>query len=153
MPKITPFLWFNDDVEDAMTFYLRVFPEGCIVNTIPGPDGTLMGATFELCGQQFMGLNGGPLHQFTHAISMFVSCKDQQEVDHYWSALTAHGGQEDRCGWLKDKFGLSWQIVPDALAQTLGGPNPEGAGRAMQAMMGMKKLIVADLLKAYAGSD
>ena len=114
------------------------------------PAGTVMTCSFELAGQKFTALNGGPMYKFTEAISFFVDCEDQAEVDRYWDALT-DGGEASQCGWLKDKFGLSWQIVPRALGETLGGSDAEGSMRAMQAMMGMKKLDVAALERAYKG--
>lgn len=112
------------------------------------PAGTVMGGSFVLAGQEFMVLNGGPKFKFNESISLFVRCKDQEEVDYFWERLTADGGEESQCGWLKDKFGLSWQIVPDALSEALGNPDPEKAQYAVQAMMKMKKIIVADLAKA-----
>ncbi|CAN5187898.1 VOC family protein [soil metagenome] len=156
MSKIAPFLWFDNNAEEAMNFYTGIFPNAKIGNVSrygegsPMPAGTVMSCTFELGGQEFMAMNGGPMFTFTEAISFFVDCEDQAEVDKYWDALT-EGGEESQCGWLKDKFGLSWQIIPRALGQTLGGSDAAGSGRAMQAMMGMKKLIVADLEKAYRG--
>jgi predicted 3-demethylubiquinone-9 3-methyltransferase (glyoxalase superfamily) len=160
MQKITPFLWFDSNAEEAMNFYTSIFPDSKIGYTsrynkgaaeVSGrPEGSLMTASFELCGQEFMVLNGGPEFKFTEAVSFMVRCKDQEEVDFYWNKLV-EGGEESQCGWLKDKFGLSWQIVPDALGQYLGGSDPAGAGRAMQAMLKMKKLIVEDLKNAYEG--
>ena len=122
MQKITPFLWFDDNAEEAMNFYVSIFADARIVSTMPGPDGKLMGGTFVLKGQEMMVLNGGPMYSFTPAISLFVKCETQQEVDHYWQKLTA-GGCEEPCGWLKDKFGLSWQIIPNALGELLGAPD------------------------------
>jgi len=152
MTTITPFLWFDNQLEEAMALYSATFPDSKITHIQrQTPDGPAFTATFELAGQKFMGLNGGPHDAFNDSISLFVSCKDQAEVDHYWTALTADGGKEVQCGWLKDKFGISWQIVPDALFKTISGPDPEGAKRATEAMMGMKKLIVADLEAAYRG--
>jgi len=153
MTTITPYLWFNDDLEAAVDFYKSIFPEAKVGNLMRNPDssGTLFTADFELAGQKFMGLNGGPHFKFTEAISLFVSCADQAEVDHFWSRLTADGGQESQCGWLKDKFGLSWQIIPKQLMQTIGGSDRAGAKRALDAMMQMRKIDVATLEKAYAG--
>lgn len=151
MQKITPFLWFEDNCEEAMKFYTSVFKDAKIVSTMPGPDGKVMTGTMELFGQQFMVLNGGPQFKFTEAVSFFVSCEDQAEVDEYWEKLTADGGEESQCGWLKNKYGLSWQIIPKALGECLGDPDREKAGRAMQAMLGMKKIVVADLEKARDG--
>jgi predicted 3-demethylubiquinone-9 3-methyltransferase (glyoxalase superfamily) len=154
MPKITPFLWFNDQAEEAMNFYTSIFknskvgtvsryPEGA-----PGPAGKVMSATFQLEGQEFMALNGGPLFKFTEAISFFVTCETQQEVDDLWAKLSA-GGEESQCGWLKDKFGLSWQIIPSALGKMLGDKDREKAKRVMQAMLKMKKIDIAGLQRAY----
>lgn len=151
MTKITPFLWFDDRIEEAVNFYVSVFRNARITSKTPGPNGSFMSMTFELDGQDFMALNGGPQFKFTEAISFFVSCKDQAEVDYYWDKLTADGGAESMCGWLKDKYGLSWQIIPEALMGYLGGPDKAGANRAMQAMLQMRKIVVADLEKAYAG--
>lgn len=152
MKKITPFLWFEDRLEEAFDFYVSVFPDAEIRNVMrQGPDGPVFSASFRLFDQDFMGLNGGPAHAFSDAVSFFVSCKDQEEVDYYWEKLTADGGKELQCGWLRDKFGLAWQIIPEALTETLQGADPEGAQRAMQAMLEMKKIVVADLRKAYAG--
>lgn len=150
MGKITPFLWFDDNAEEAINFYRSVFPASTLVNTMPGPGGKLMGATFELEGQRFMALNGGPHHKFTPAISMFVNCETQAEVDDLWTKLS-DGGREDQCGWLQDRFGLSWQIIPTALPKLLGNTDREGAGRAMQAMLGMRKIDIAGLERAFAG--
>ena len=154
MSKITPFLWFDDQLEDAMTFYAGIFPEAKITSVQRmGDGGPVFTATFELAGQKFMGLNGGPQFEFTEAVSFMVACKDQSDVDRYWDMLTADGGEESMCGWLKDKYGLSWQIVPDALFQTLNGPDREGAERAREAMLRMRKIVVADLEKAYRGTE
>ena len=150
MQKITPFLWFDDNAEEAMNFYVSIFADARIVSTMPGPDGKLMGGTFVLKGQEMMVLNGGPMYSFTPAISLFVKCETQQEVDHYWQKLTA-GGCEEPCGWLKDKFGLSWQIIPNALGELLGAPDREKAGRALQAMLQMKKIDIAALQEAFDG--
>jgi predicted 3-demethylubiquinone-9 3-methyltransferase (glyoxalase superfamily) len=154
MQKITPFLWFDDQAEEAMHFYTSIFrnskvgtvsryPEGA-----PGPAGKVMSATFQLEGQEFMALNGGPLFKFTEAISFFVNCETQEEVDELWAKLSA-GGKESQCGWLKDKFGLSWQIVPSALGRMLGDKDREKAKRVMQAMLKMKKIDIAGLQRAY----
>ena len=150
MQKITPFLWFDDNAEEAMNFYVSIFADARIVSTMPGPDGKLMGGTFVLKGQEMMVLNGGPMYSFTPAISLFVKCETQQEVDYYWQKLT-EGGSEDACGWLKDKFGLSWQIIPNALGELLGAPDREKAGRALQAMLQMKKIDIAALQEAFDG--
>jgi predicted 3-demethylubiquinone-9 3-methyltransferase (glyoxalase superfamily) len=149
--KISPFLWFNDNAEEAMNFYCSVFKDSKKVGTMPGAEGKVMGVEFELNGQRFMGLNGGPNFKFNEAVSFFVSVETQEEVDYYWKKLTADGGEESQCGWLKDKFGLSWQIVPNALTELLGSPDREKAGRAMQAMLQMKKIDIAGLKKAFEG--
>jgi predicted 3-demethylubiquinone-9 3-methyltransferase (glyoxalase superfamily) len=139
MQKITPFLWFDNNAEAAMSFYCSVFKDSKIISSHP------MGGSFELFGQQFMVLNGGPMFKFTEAISLYVDCKDQEEIDYYWNKLIADGGQESRCGWLKDKFGLSWQIIPSVLPKYLGDPDPEKAKNAMDAMLKMNKIIIKDL--------
>jgi predicted 3-demethylubiquinone-9 3-methyltransferase (glyoxalase superfamily) len=148
MQKIAPFLWFNDNAEEAMHFYVSVFKDGRITSKTPGPDGKLLVGTLELFGQEFMVLNGGPEFTFNEAISLFVKCETQAEVDDLWTKLT-DGGEESQCGWLKDKFGLSWQIIPNALGELLGDPDREKAGRVMQAMLGMKKIDIAGLRQAY----
>lgn len=161
---ITPFLWFDDNLDDALRLYAEVFPDLVLHEVTrypagaPGPEGTgtsngrLMTATFEIAGQRLMGLNGGPMFAFTEALSLFVSVETQDEVDRLWSALTADGGQESQCGWLKDKYGLSWQIVPTVLGAVLGSSDAAGAGRAMQAMLQMRKLDIAALQAAHDGS-
>ena len=157
MQKITPFLWFNDNADEAIKFYTSVFKNSKLINASyygdagPGPKGTIMTATIELEGQRFSALNGGPHFKFTEAISLLVHCKTQEEVDYYWEKLTADGGQESQCGWLKDKFGLSWQITPDELLKVWTEGDPAKAQRVMQAMMTMKKLIIEDLEAAAAG--
>ncbi|HLP39743.1 VOC family protein [Lacibacter sp.] len=148
MQKITPFLWFDGNAEEAMNFYLSVFKNSKQIATMPGPGGSVMGVTFELEGLEFQGLNAGPMFKFNEAVSFFVKSDTQEEIDYYWEKLTADGGEESMCGWLKDKFGLSWQIVPPILGKLLGDPDREKAGRAMQAMMKMKKIIIADLQNA-----
>ena len=152
MKKITPFLWFDTQAEEAMNFYVSIF-KNSKVGSIQraGPDGPVMSVTFQLEGQDFMALNAGPQFKFNEAISFFVDCKTQEEVDELWTKLTAGGGEESMCGWLKDKYGLSWQIVPSALGEMLGDKDPEKAHRAMQAMLKMQKIIIADLQKAYDG--
>ena len=144
MQKITPFLWFDGQAEEAMLFYTSVFK-----NSKPGSvsrnGDQVFSASFELEGLGFIALNGGPQFKFTEAVSMYVNCADQAEVDYYWQKLTENGGSESQCGWLKDKFGLSWQIIPAALARLLGDPDPARAGRAVQAMLTMKKINVAQL--------
>ena len=152
MQKITTFLWFDTQAEEAMKFYVSIFKNSKIVSTMPGPDGKVMTGTFELEGQRFMALNGGPHFKFTEAISLFVNCETQAEVDELWNKLTAGGGAESQCGWLKDKFGLSWQIVPSALGRMFGDKDRAKAGRAMQAMLQMKKLDIAKLQRAFDGN-
>jgi predicted 3-demethylubiquinone-9 3-methyltransferase (glyoxalase superfamily) len=154
MPKITPFLWFDHQAEEAMNFYAAIFKNSKIGNVTrygeagPGPKGSVMTATFELEGQEFMVLNGGPQYKFTEAVSFFVNCNSQEEVDTLWEKLT-EGGEEGPCGWLKDKFGLSWQIIPTALGEMLNDPDPEKAQRVMQAMFQMKKIEIKTLKQAY----
>lgn len=156
MQKITPFLWFNNNAEEAMNHYTSIFKDSRIVGVSrygdagPGPKGTVMTGTFEIEGQQYYVLNGGPQFKFTEAISLFVNCETQDEVDELWAKLS-EGGEESRCGWLKDKFGLSWQIVPAILGKLLNSPDKEKSKRAMQAMMQMGKLDIAALQKAYDG--
>lgn len=152
MQTVTPFLWFDDNLEEAVTFYTSVFKDSKAGEIRRGPDGKAFGANWELNGQKFMGLNGGPTHaNFTEAISFFVKVETQEEVDELWEKLTADGGEESMCGWLKDKFGLSWQIVPTALEKLLGDPDPERSRRAMQAMLKMRKLNIAALQRAADG--
>jgi predicted 3-demethylubiquinone-9 3-methyltransferase (glyoxalase superfamily) len=151
MQKITTFLWFDSKAEDAMKFYTSIFKNSKIVSTSPGPGGSIMTGTFILDGQEFIALNGGPMFKFTEAISLFVRCETQEEIDEKWKELTADGGQESMCGWLKDKFGLSWQIIPSILGQLISDKDPEKAGRAMQAMMKMKKIDIAALKRAHEG--
>lgn len=149
MSKITPFLWFDNNAEEAMKLYTSIFKDSKVHSTSPGPNGTIMSATFELNGQQFMVLNAGPVFKFNEAVSFFIDCDTQEEVDYYWNALTADGGEEGRCGWLKDKFGVSWQVVPKLLGQLLSDPTPAKAQAAMQAMLQMNKIDSAALQAAY----
>lgn len=155
--KITTFLWFDNNAEEAANFYVSVFKNSRIRQSArypegsPGPVGTIMTVEFELDGQEFIALNGGPHFKFTEAISLAVHCQTQEEVDYYWEKLAADGGQESQCGWLKDKYGLSWQIVPDALLNQWTTSDPAKAQRVMQAMMGMKKIIIKDIEAAAAG--
>lgn len=157
MARITPFLWFDNQAEEAMNFYTSIFKNSKVGDVRrygeagPGQPGQVMTAEFELEGQQFMVLNGGPQFTFSEAISFFVSVETQAEVDDLWDKLTADGGQESQCGWLKDKFGLSWQIVPTALGELLGDPDPDKSGRVMQAMLQMKKIDIAALEQAAKG--
>ena len=153
MKKITPFLWFESQAEEAMNFYASVFKNSKVLGVSRGPNGQAQSVTFELEGQEFVGFNAGPEFKFNESISFFVDCKDQAEVDYYWQRLTADGGEESQCGWLKDKFGLSWQIIPSALGEMLGDPDPEKAKRAMEAMLKMRKIVIANLKKAYEGDE
>jgi len=151
MKKITPFLWFDTQAEEAMNFYVSLFKNSKVLNVSRGPDGKAFIVSFELDGQEFMALNAGPEFKFNESISMYVDCVDQAEVDYLWDALTADGGEESMCGWLKDKYGLSWQIVPKQLGELMGDPDPEKSQRVREAMLKMQKIIVADLQKAYDG--
>jgi predicted 3-demethylubiquinone-9 3-methyltransferase (glyoxalase superfamily) len=154
MQKFTPFLWFDTEGEEAARFYTSIFPNSRIVNVsyygegAPRPAGMIMTVEFELDGQTFVALNGGPDFTFTEAISFQVSCETQEEVDTYWSKLTVDGGEEGPCGWLKDKYGLSWQVTPTALPRLLADPDPEKAQRVMAAMLRMKKIEIAELERA-----
>ena len=151
MKKITPFLWFDTQAEEAMNFYVSIFKNSKAGNVSRGSDGKAFIVTFELDGQEFMGLNAGPQFKFNEAISMYVNCEDQAEVDELWAKLTADGGEESMCGWLKDKYGLSWQIIPKALGELMGDPDPVKAQRVTQAMLQMQKIDVARLQQAYDG--
>jgi predicted 3-demethylubiquinone-9 3-methyltransferase (glyoxalase superfamily) len=151
MKKITPFLWFDDQAEEAMNFYVSVFKNSKVLGVSLGPNGKAFSVTFELEGQEFMALNAGPQYRFNEAISFFVDCKTQGEVDELWEKLTADGGEESMCGWLKDKYGLSWQIIPSALGEMLGDPDPVKAKRAMDAMLKMRKIEIEGLRLAYEG--
>ena len=155
MQKITPFLWFDNNAEEAMNFYTSVFKDAVISSVTrygkagPGPEGSVMTAAFRLNGMDFVALNGGPVFKFTEAISFVINCETQEEVDCYWDKLS-EGGKESECGWLKDKFGLSWQVVPFALPRLLQDKDRKKAQNVMKAMMKMKKIIIADLEQAYA---
>jgi len=155
MQKITPFLWFDQNAEEAVKFYISVFKKGKIVNIArypegaPGPEGSAMTVEFQLFGQNFVALNGGPDFKFTEAISFMVNCRTQREVDYYWKKLTA-GGKEVQCGWLKDKYGLSWQIVPTVLMDLLNSKDRAKSARVMQAMLAMVKIDIKRLKKAAA---
>jgi len=151
MSKITPFLWFDTQAEEAMNFYVSLFKNSKVYNISRAPNGNAFTVAFSLDGQDFIGLNAGPQFKFNEAVSMFVNCEDQAEVDYFWNALIADGGEESMCGWLKDKYGLSWQIVPKQLGELMGDPDPLKSGRVMDAMLAMQKIIVADLQKAYDG--
>ena len=153
MQKIVPFLWFDDQAEEAMNFYVSIFKNSKVISVSrygeagPGPKGTVMSATFQLDGQRFMALNGGPLFSFSPAISFFVNCETQEAVDELWEKLSA-GGKKERCGWLKDKFGVSWQIIPTALGKLLSDPDPARSKRVMQAMLQMQKIDIEGLENA-----
>ncbi|HXO53764.1 MAG TPA: VOC family protein [Mycobacterium sp.] len=150
MPSITPSPWFDNKLEEAAQFYTAIFPNSTIesVNRYtdagPGTPGDVVSGTFVLDGQRFVGINGGPEFQFTEAVSFMVECKDQNEVDYYWERLV-DGGEESQCGWLKDRFGLSWQIVPTRLLELTGDPDPARAAAAAKAMLGMRKIVIAEL--------
>jgi predicted 3-demethylubiquinone-9 3-methyltransferase (glyoxalase superfamily) len=154
MPKITPFLWFDGKAEEAMNFYVSVFKNSKVVRVSrygeagPGPKGTVMSATFQLDGQDFFALNGGPQFTFSPAISFFVNCETQQEVDELWEKLS-EDGEKNRCGWLKDKYGLSWQIIPSVLGKLLQDKDVEKANRVMKAMLQMDKIDIKRLQQAY----
>lgn len=156
MQKIVPFLWFEDQAEEAMEFYLSVFRKGKARRVTrygregPGPEGAVMAAAFRIAGMDFVALNGSGKIPFTQAVSFAVNCKTQKEIDRYWERLS-EGGKEQRCGWLRDRYGVSWQIVPAALARMLGDPDPEKAGRVMEAMLPMGKLDLGALKRAYRG--
>ena len=157
MQKIIPFLWFDGQAEEAARFYVALLPDSRIervtrspADTPSGPAGMVLTVEFTLAGTRFMGLNGGPQFPFTEAVSFQIACRDQAEVDQLWTAL-CDGGSEHQCGWLKDRWGLSWQVVPTRLHELLGDPDPDRAGRAMQAMLGMKKLDIAALERAVDG--
>ena len=156
MQKITPFLWFDGKAEEATNFYVSVFKNAKVVNMRrwgrggPSPEGSVMSTTFEVDGQEFYTLNGGPHFKFTPAISLFIKCETQQEVDELWEKLS-EGGEKSRCGWLKDKFGISWQVIPTVLGDLLGDKDAAKSGRVMQAMMQMSKIDIAKLQEAHRG--
>jgi predicted 3-demethylubiquinone-9 3-methyltransferase (glyoxalase superfamily) len=149
MQKITPFLWFNENAEEAIKFYTSIFKNSKIISESVTPDGKYMLGTFQIEGQEYFVINGGPAFKFTEAISLFVNCKDQAEVDYLWDKLTSNGGQESMCGWLKDKFGLSWQIIPETLTRLMGDKDPKKAKAVMDAMLKMNKIDVKALQDAY----
>jgi predicted 3-demethylubiquinone-9 3-methyltransferase (glyoxalase superfamily) len=149
MKKITPFLWFDTQAEEATRFYVSIFKNSKVLGVTAGPDGIASSVSFELEGQEFIGFNAGPEFKFNESISFFVDCKDQQEVDELWEKLTADGGEESQCGWVKDKFGLWWQIIPSALGELMGDPDPEKAKRVTEAMLKMHKIDIAGLKQAY----
>ncbi|WP_138442738.1 VOC family protein [Sinomonas susongensis] len=158
MPEIVPCLWFDTQAEEAAEFYVSVFPNSKVTSIDrygeggPRPAGMVLTAAFELDGKAFVALNGGPEFTFDEAVSMQVFCADQDEVDHYWTSLTADGGAESQCGWLKDRFGFSWQIVPTRLTELLQDPDPARAERAMRAMLRMRKIVIAEIEAAAAAA-
>ena len=147
MQKVTPFLWFDGKAEEAARFYASVFKKGKVGKPMPGPDGKVLAVPFEIEGQQFTALNGGPQFRFNESVSFVVHCKDQKEVDYFWDKLVSGGGQESMCGWLKDRYGLSWQVVPDVLFELLRGKK---AAKVMEAFMQMRKFDIAALKQAAA---
>jgi len=156
--KITTFLWFNGNAEDAARFYTGAFSNSRVTNVArwgeggPAPAGSVMTVNFELDGQQFVALNGGPEFEFTPAISLLISCESQEEVDRMWARLTADGGRPGRCGWLTDRFGVSWQVVPKALGELMNGPDPHASARVARALMAMDKLDLDELRRAHAAA-
>ena len=156
---IVPCLWFDGQAEQAAEYYCRIFPNSRILSTSrwpegsPGPAGDVLTVEFEIDGTRFTGLNGGPEFRFTEAVSFQVGCKDQSEVDYYWNTLVGDGGEESMCGWLKDRYSVSWQIVPDGITELLSDPDPERAARAMQSMLGMRKLDIAAMRAAADGDS
>lgn len=158
MQKITPFLWFDNNVEEAVQFYKSIFKDTEITQPVrntestPGPDGTVMLINFRLNGQEFIGLNGGPMFRFTEAVSFVINCESQEEIDHYWEGLS-EGGQKSNCGWLKDKFGLSWQVVPTAISKLMSSGDSKKSERVMAALMQMDKIDIGKLEAAYNGES
>jgi predicted 3-demethylubiquinone-9 3-methyltransferase (glyoxalase superfamily) len=160
MSKIAPCLWFNGEAEEAANFYVSLLPDSRIdhiqrspVDNPGGKAGSVLVVSFTLAGQEYMALNGGTRVEYTHAISFKIDCVDQAEVDRLWDGLSSNGGQTLQCGWVRDRYGVSWQVVPTVMLQWLGGPDAAGAKRAMQAMMGMTKLDIAELRRAYEGQS
>ena len=159
MPRITPNLWFDDQSLDAAEFYTSIFPNSKVTEVTyygkdaPRPEGTVLTVNFLLDGQEITAINGGPMFTFSEAISLLINCADQAEIDHYWNSLTADGGEESQCGWLKDKFGLSWQVVPEGWEKLYTSDDKEAVKRALNAMYGMKKLDVAALQAAFDGKE
>jgi predicted 3-demethylubiquinone-9 3-methyltransferase (glyoxalase superfamily) len=157
MQKISPFLWFDTQAEEAANFYVSIFKNSKILKVArygeagPGPAGTVMIVSFQIEGQEFIALNAGPRFKFTEAISFVINCQTQEEVDHFWNELTAGGGQESMCGWLKDRFGLSWQVTPTILGELMADKDPKKAQRVMQAMLKMQKIDIAALKRAHTG--
>jgi len=157
MQTISPFLWFRSEAEEAANLYVSVFPNSRVTNVSRFPDGSpspgsVFGVSFVLDGVEFQSLNSASSNNFTEAISFSVTVETQDEIDRYWDALTADGGEESRCGWLKDRFGVSWQVIPSVLGGLIGGPDAVASGRAMQSMLSMNKIVIADLQAAYDGS-
>jgi predicted 3-demethylubiquinone-9 3-methyltransferase (glyoxalase superfamily) len=154
MQRVTPCLWFDNQAEEAVNFYLSIFKNSRILKVAycgeggPGPKGSVLTISFELDGQEYLALNGGPVFKFSEALSLIVNCETQEEVDWYWEKLTADGGQEIHCGWLKDKYGVSWQVVPTVLPELLTQPTPEASDKVMQAMLRMNKLDIEALRRA-----
>ncbi|WP_127142914.1 VOC family protein [Pelagibacterium montanilacus] len=154
MPSLTPCLWFEDELDAAIAHYSAVFPSADISSVQrPSPDAPALSATFVLAGQKFMALNGRRDGDFSDSVSFFLGCADQAEVDHYWENLASGGGTELQCGWLRDRFGVTWQVVPTALFDFMNGPDKAGAERAMKAILGMKRLVIAEIEAAYLGSE
>jgi len=149
MKKITPFLWFDTQAEEAMNFYVSIFKNSKVLSVSPGPNGIASSVNFVLEGQEFIGFNAGPEFKFNESISFFVDCKNQEEVDDLWNKLISSGGEESMCGWLKDKYGLSWQIIPSALGELMGDKDPVKAKRVMEAMLKMNKIDIKVLQQAY----
>ena len=158
MPRITPNLWFDHQAEEAAAFYVSVFPDSAVGDVLrygeagPGEPGSVMTVDFTLSGQRYTAINGGPLFPFTEAVSLVVDCADQDEIDYYWAALSA-GGRESECGWLKDRYGLSWQVVPESELEVLKGPDPARAARAMAAVLGMRRIDIAAIRAAADGTS
>jgi predicted 3-demethylubiquinone-9 3-methyltransferase (glyoxalase superfamily) len=158
MATATPFLWFDDDAESALRFYVELIPGSEVLSVqryaddMPGLGGKVMHAHFRLGGRDYYAMDAGPQYRFTEAVSLFVDCASQEEVDRYWNALTADGGEEQPCGWVKDRWGLSWQIVPDRLVELSRDPDPDRAHRAVQAMLGMRRIDIAELERAADGT-
>ena len=158
MQKITPFLWYDNQAEEAANFYVSIFKNSRVLSVVrygeagPGPKGSVMTVELELEGQKFVGLNGGPHFKFTEAVSFAINCEAQEEVDYFWEKLTAEGGAESQCGWLKDKYGLSWQVVPTAVIEMLKDKDPEKSERVMKAVFQMKKIDISKVKQAYEGA-
>lgn len=153
MKKITPFLWFNNNLGDAIDFYTKIFKNTEVCHVQRGPDNSIFSASFNLEGQRFLAFNGGPLYTFSPSISFMIDCKDQEEVDELWEKLSSDGGEQMECGWVKDKFGLCWQIIPTILNTYLSDKDPEKSGRVMAAMQTMAKINIQGLIDAYEGKN